>query len=592
MDIIIDFAERWFAGTIPEAMLFFLTVAFSCIGLNRLWMVKIKPCLAEKNVYPSGYAVSTVGVSLVILLSVLITGLITPRVMIGDEVTHFYMLTTQAEKFPVPNFFAQIPTAWGEIEIRRYPHPFLWHYFGAVIYALTNGSLAAIQFYQVFFLAQLLYSSFMLVKGRSGDNYQTAFLYILVLASLPMVLIFSVAFYQDVPMTAQVVTAFVFLDRRRWLPATFFICMALWFKVNAFIFMPAFLLVLFIRFWKWLGFRQAATITLSSLLIMSASTWALDRIINDYAHSSLYPVERAEKIVKRIEKVMDKKIASSGTRYGPLELSPQEKGMDTKKEGNPDVAGKAKAEVIANHPGDLRLPVNYLIYGGFLLWVVCLGGMLHALFRHFFFKSCEEGDTNSSSWWLLFVGGWYTIITAILIPSAPDARFFLPGLPFLLLPLAEHTVHPRRPRIILSFFCVMAILQTGYVLVKTYNLRQVSPELQEAIEYVAAHPPSPPKVFMYPEGNYRLFPVPHEWYLGYKLRDFWRADNTTRIKMLQKYQIGAIVVKKYLIAPVDDKITNLGVYPDYFVSDIRKDPRFRKVFGNSSVAIYHFGNEP
>ena len=96
---------------------------------------------------------------------------------------------------------------------------------------------------------------------------------------------------------------------------------------------------------------------------------------------------------------------------------------------------------------------------------------------------------------------------------------------------------------------------------------------------------------MYPEGNYRLFPVPHEWYLGYHLRDFWRADNTTRIKMLQRYKIGAVVIKKHLVAPVDKEITNLGVYPDYFVKDIQKDSRFQKVFGNSSVVIYSIAAE-
>ena len=91
---------------------------------------------------------------------------------------------------------------------------------------------------------------------------------------------------------------------------------------------------------------------------------------------------------------------------------------------------------------------------------------------------------------------------------------------------------------------------------------------------------------MYPEGNYRLFPVPHEWYMNYHLREFWQADNDLRIAILRSFDVGAVVVKKYLIAPVDQEITNLGVYPDYFVRDIQQDDRFRTVFENKVVHIF------
>jgi hypothetical protein len=80
--------------------------------------------------------------------------------------------------------------------------------------------------------------------------------------------------------------------------------------------------------------------------------------------------------------------------------------------------------------------------------------------------------------------------------------------------------------------------------------------------------------------------VPHEWYLKYHLRDFWRADNELRVEVLRKFRIGAVVVKKHLVAPADKDITDLGVYPDYFVKDLRKDERFRKLFENSAVVIF------
>ncbi|MCI5130881.1 MAG: hypothetical protein D3904_05015, partial [Candidatus Electrothrix sp. EH2] len=176
-------------------------------------------------------------------------------------------------------------------------------------------------------------------------------------------------------------------------------------------------------------------------------------------------------------------------------------------------------------------------------------------------------------------------IAAFFLKSAPDARFFFPGLPFLLLPVAEQAVRLPRPKWIISLLAALALLQGGYVLAKTYKLRQITPELQEAIFWLQEHPPVPAKIFMYPEGNYRLFPVPHEWYMNYHLREFWRADNDLRLEILRRFHIGAIVVKKYLVAPVDKNITNLGVYPDYFVQDLQHDDRFYTVFENKDILI-------
>ena len=93
---------------------------------------------------------------------------------------------------------------------------------------------------------------------------------------------------------------------------------------------------------------------------------------------------------------------------------------------------------------------------------------------------------------------------------------------------------------------------------------------------------------MYPEGNYRLFSTPHEWYMNYHLRDFWRADSGVRFNMLQRYGVGAIVIKKHLVGRVDANITNLGVYPDYFVKEIGEDNKFQRVFENEDVTIYQF----
>jgi len=178
------------------------------------------------------------------------------------------------------------------------------------------------------------------------------------------------------------------------------------------------------------------------------------------------------------------------------------------------------------------------------------------------------------------------LITWYMTRTAPDARFFLPALPFVLLPLVERVVRLPMPKLIITLLATLAVLQSGYVLNKAYRLRVVPPEINAGIAYLKTNPPIPPKIFMYPEGNYRLFPVQHEWYLGFRLREFWRANNDARIAMLRNFGIGAIVIKKQLIAAVDAEITNLGVYPTQFVDDLVHDKRFVKVFENDGLLIF------
>jgi hypothetical protein len=509
---------------------------------------------------------------LIILLaagSVFTVGMAAPQVMVGDEVTHYYMLTTQAEVLPQPNFIANIPMGWDRIERRTYPHSFLWHYLGALFFRFSGGSFAAVQFYQSLFLVQFLGVAYVLARRRGGVQTRAALPYLLVLASLPMTLIFTVTLYQDVPMTAQVLTAFYLLHKQRWLLATCFLAFALGVKVNALLFFPAFLVCLLL----WTARRcrpgQTVGIVLSSVLILSLSTWGLGSAITTHTGAKFYPVEKVQQLLRQVLTVKE-------SRAGQ-----QEEGAGATKA---KVITEQKASIIANHPGDLRIKANYFIYGGLLLWFLVLGAGLAGLIRCWRPHSGEEAGEGSA--WLWGVGLSYTLLAAFFLASAPDARFFLPGLPFLILPLAEKFVSLPKPKHCIALLASLAFLQGGYVLAKTYHLREVSPALQEAIAWMHENPPSPRKIFMYPEGNYRLFPVPHEWYLNYHLRSFWLGDNDLRLAVLHRFGIGAVVIKKDLVSPVDSQITNLGVYPDFFVQDLKQDERFRKVFENKAVLIF------
>ena len=513
-------------------------------------------------------------------LAVLLTGIITPQAMIGDEVTHYYMLVDQSKDLSRPNFHAHIPTGWGGDEVRRYPHSCLWHYLGAMVYRLTGGSFLAVQVYHALFWLQFLWVSLLLARyGRDKKSY-APMLYLLVLASLPVSLIFSVAFYQDIPMIAQVLTSFYLLRKRRWLWASFFMALAVGMKISALLFLPAFFILMGLWEGRAASWKSAVAALAISGIVLGSATWGMGWALKKYAGAKFYPQEQLEKAIKTVrENLPAMRSTSEQTAVTKPVMSAERVKTSSVRPVTP-----YEAKIIANHPGDLRIPVNFLIYGGGILWLVLLAGVAALLYRRKRANALEEN--GESPWWLFAVGISYIALSAYFVRTAPDARFFLPGIPFILLPFAEAVAGAPKSKIIIAVVAAMAILQGGEVLKKTYDLRNVSPGLKEAISFLQQNPVSPPRIFMYPEGNYRLFPYAHDWYLNYKLREFWKGDNDLRITMLRQFRIGAVVIKKHLIADVDDAITNLGVYPNYFVHDLEKDKRFWKLFENKDVVVY------
>ncbi len=527
------------------------------------------------------------------LVGSLVVGLISREPMIGDEVTHYFMLTNQAESLARPVFESRIPVGWEDYETRFYPHVNGWHYVGAIVYRLTGRSFTSVQIYHVLFWLQFLLAAGWLARRRNGKMSRVPVLYVLLLATLPVASIFSVAHYQDIPVTAQILLAFALAYYGHWKSGTIFMLLALSLKVTAFLFVPAFLVVVWMNGYKgWNGapvrrvmpraFLRAFVVLVALLLCC----FAWDLTLSHYANARYYPFESLSRTVSSWQKDYHAiGQTSSPTVRGELDTDTlrDEEREPVRAERPSRLVSSYEKDIIANHPGDLRIPQNYLIYGGGVLWLVLLLGAGWRLCEVASRKSVQGTPSGTG---LLLTGLSYVIPTAYLLRTAPDARFFLPAIPFLLLPFVEWLGRSPRIRVTASIIAALAILQAGHVYAKIYSLRSVHPDLKDAIAHLRESPPNPPRVFMYPEGNYRLFPVKHDWYLRYWLRDFWQGDNDFRLEILHRERIGAIVVKKYLIGVPDDAYTDLGIYPADFVADIEADSRFVKVFENARIAMY------
>ncbi|MDD4869642.1 MAG: hypothetical protein PHR77_03710 [Kiritimatiellae bacterium] len=510
-------------------------------------------------------------VSIILLswIGVLFVGLLTREPMIGDEVTHYYLAVTQSHDLSTPTISAEIPVNHGGQEVRNYPHVFLWHYLAAVVFRITGGSFFAVQIMQSLFWLQALVYSWLLFK--SDDRGSVGVLvYLVVLASLPACLIFSVAFYQDVPAIAQLIASFYYLRKRRLAFSVIFILFALSIKETIVVMVPAYFGVMLYAYpWKEYRWKTVTRMGIVAVVFFAYFVMAVGLFIHlgqkYYPYAKVLPyIQKMGVNVRQIEECLGHEKQPPGTTVP----------VYTRK--------KIHKQQVANNPGDVRNPVNLLIYGGGLFWLTAGLGVVMVLPR-----LSQRETILGWSWVWAGCGIWYISFTAWFMRTAPDVRFFLPGVPLLLISMAELDSWLPRKRIWLPILISLAVIQSVIVLGKTYQLRHVKPGVISAIEFLKQHPPTPNRVFMYPEGNYRLFPCPHEWYMGHdRLRDFWKAGRDQRLAILQEMEVGAIVVKKWLVAPIDKDMNNLGVYPDFFVKDIARDRRFIMIYENPDITIY------
>lgn len=532
----------------------------------------------------SGAQIAAICVIVFSSLTVLVTGWMTPEPMIGDEITHFYMLKGQSANLGRPNFMAEIPVAFDKVpETRCYPHVCGWHYIGAIIYRISGESFRAIQAWHTLFWIQFLLVAYLFARHRGGDQSYASILFLMVLASLPVAVIFAIPFYQDIPVAAQVLTAFYLLSCRRRGWAMIFMLLAMGIKETAFLFIPVFILMWGWTAWKeeistcgtrWRTWRAVLVSSLVAILIVCMYSIAWATVFKQYTNSEFYPLAPIQNAWHNF---------THRSTLAPNTPSSSGHSIYVSQKTKPSQNVKPyEFKVISNHPGDLRLPSNFFIYGGVIAWLIAIVGLATKttqLLR-------RQSATGLSTTWLWVIGFSYIIPAAYILRTSPDARFFLPAIPFLLLPLTEWAVRVPRIKWCLAVLSALVLLQVGAVHLKVYTMRKVSTGTREAITFLRDNPPNPRWVFMYPEGSFRLFPTPHNWYLDYHLREFWKGDNELRITMLHRYKIGAVVIKKNLISTVDENITDLGVYPTFFVKDIERDPRFKRIFDNTEYTIY------
>jgi hypothetical protein len=321
--------------------------------------------------------------------------------MIGDETAQYYQLTKQADSLPEISFGWSVKTSYGKERV-SYGGPTFggWEYIGAFAYKYLPY-FKTVQVYHFCYFIILIIFGYMSVKILFNSE-EIALITVFLICTLPINLLFGLAFYQDLPVAALMVLCFYLLLKRFYIFAIIVFGLSFYIKETAILFLPAFcFLILVQEKWKKAYLYILIGFTCFFMLICIIG---YDIIVYHYfykQHSAL--VNTFLNIVFKIFPNLTDYLTFITT------VSP------------PEVTSISK---IASYPGDMRVPINWFIYFGGVFWVfVCISSFKSI--KSIFSKCFDKKATSC-----LFIGLSYILVAVVICRNNPDVRYFLPGIPF------------------------------------------------------------------------------------------------------------------------------------------------------------------
>jgi len=494
----------------------------------------------------------------------LTAGLASDGPLLGDEPHHFTCARAYAEAGgPVWDY--PVAMASGQVRLFRFNQPYFWHEGLAWVFMLLGGaSFAAAQVYQTAWAALLAVSVWGLARSLDkGGGHELGVWALLLLTSIPMMTLFSIAFYVDMPLAAAIALGAWLLMRGRYLAAWVAAAFALLIKLPALIAFPGFILMVWVRE----RCRVLPTLKWAAALVLVVGLFhaptALCRRDSPYPYLMVVSARDAGRWLLAC-------VTSLGRPIPP----PAAPGV-APPAPKPASPASADAPVVmqffANHPGDLRVPVNWPRFLGVLL--------LPALAWAVAARKLGRADLTLALGIAVFWAGF-----AFLFATAPDVRYAMCAVA-LAAPLGGRALVGRG--VWTKLFVLAAATGTALATAKVgHDLRVQRPDVLKTIDFLARETPKRSVIFMYPEGDRGLWPRAMKWYLpAYQAEAALtapRAEESARI--LAKHGISHVVVKRWMIA--DRPHAPAAGYPPRFVEAIAVSPSFRLVFESGDIRVY------
>ncbi len=477
--------------------------------------------------------VVTVAAAVCILLAA-----VTSDIYLGDEAHHFrfaqniYQAGTRVSFDPIytsghpPGFF--------------YNDPPLWHILLALLWKITGGvSPFVAHLYHLIYLALLLGTTYALARQALPE--EDSWLPVLLVATVPMTVTFTILLYMDVPVTALGLFGFFCILKGRYLAAGLLCGLMYLTKLNGAFFIPGFFAVLC---WRERARLPRAARAALAFVLPIALIYLADMLWRKAHINPGFDTVNASQVMARAAKVRQEitinEYQSSHTS-NPLDLI--------------KYFGVATLAVLGVHVARARA------------W-------------------------GSREVLLAVPIASYLFPYAFLFGIGSDIRYLLPLLPFLVLFSIPSLGRLNRTwRIVLVLLC---LLQFGGTAFYVHGQRKMSDDMKAGFAHIREQSPGG-ALFLYPEENFLLYGQrrmvwsavrnPKSGRLNGLPLIFWPEDHRERDHILSVNGIDHILIKKSRVYD-DAAIRHLGGYPLSFVRKLEAFPGWKKTFENGAMALY------
>lgn len=505
--------------------------------------MKVMLSLADKK------AAVMIILSSLVLLSV---GLLTRKPYIGDEVCHY--------KFTKDMFRLQrrIVTEPDEIYKKapylhqRYLAGILWQTVLTKIWRITGGiSEGVAQIYHTIYFIILITCIYLLAKGKYGEDVGINSLFVTV--SIPMVVLFSVIFYMDVPLMAFTALCLLMISKKHYLLAGIALGLMILTKINGLFFIPSFLLLIY--------FYSEGTQKAKLKNIFIFSSVALLINVPDmhfrYRHfMCIYPA---------LQKLI------------PI-ASPMPLAYRTNQIGRAE--GKITPIAPANtvyYPSSISDPLDTLKYFGFVLLVL--------IALYFILRKYQKKDNFI---WITMASyaAAYLVFVCRNGFAHSDIRYLMPIIPFLII-IAGKTLSSLRGKSFRGFLLLICCLQFVATAGFTYSHRKIPEGIKQGYSFIKDNLPKA-TILLYPGRNIRDYA--ERLTIWHRLTPslailFWQADEKEILEILTSNRVDYIAIKKLRIYD-DSKVHHTGGYPKSFVDKLPNLSFLRLIFENEELSVW------
>lgn len=428
-----------------------------------------------------------------------------------------------------------------------YVHDILWHFVLAKIWTITGGiSFIATQIYQTSYYVLLIFLTYLL--GRKFYGKEAGLYSALLVATVPMVAVFSILFYTDIAGVVFSVLCILLVVKKKYFWAGIALALMYMSKRNSLLLMPAIPLIIFYdKVSLKAKFKNALILfAVASLVILPDLYWR-EKTFKDTDPS----------VFTSINSVLH-------AAAKPLSMVP---------------TGDATsfANIAAKDIPFLKYFHNYLFLSYFGLALI-LGLAFYFVHKYKWYKK-----KDIVLWTLILV---YVLFYFYFLGFSKEVRYMLPIVPFLAILVSRSIAFTKKKfvKIVIICICMLQLFATaGYVSTK----RRIPQGLNDAFTYIKENT-SPDSEILYLEYiGLEMMDRKIRWSadLGLLHRILWGFDAKEVSDAINKIGVDYILVRKSRIYK-DTDLRYIGGYPESFVERFPTFPFIGLVFENDAGIIW------